>query len=40
MNNPLTSEQLEALRGPDACILANAIETFHERLRNAGLVDP
>ncbi|HTS16883.1 MAG TPA: RraA family protein [Verrucomicrobiae bacterium] len=32
----LTPEQLEALRRIDACTLANAIETFHERLRNEG----
>src|SRR5215469_665155 len=37
--NPLTFEQLEALRRLDACTLANAIETFHERLRNEGFVD-
>ena len=34
MNTPLTPEQLEALRRLDACTLANAIETFHERLRD------
>jgi 4-hydroxy-4-methyl-2-oxoglutarate aldolase len=39
MNMPLTSEQLEALRRLDACTLANAIETFHERLRNEGFAD-
>ena len=39
MNAPLTPEQLEALRRLDACTLANAIETFHERLRNEGFVD-
>lgn len=39
MNNPLTPEQLEALPRLDACTLANAIETFHERLRNEGFVD-
>jgi 4-hydroxy-4-methyl-2-oxoglutarate aldolase len=39
MNAPLTSEQLEALRGLDACTLANAIETFHERLRNEGFAN-
>src|SRR5215469_17352436 len=39
MKTPLTSEQFEALRGLDACTLANAIETFHERLRNEGFVD-
>ena len=39
MNAHLTTEQLEALRRLDACTLANAIETFHERLRNEGFVD-
>jgi 4-hydroxy-4-methyl-2-oxoglutarate aldolase len=39
MSNLLTPEQLEALRRLDACSLANAIETFHERLRNEGFVD-
>jgi len=39
MNPPLTPEQLEALRRLDACTLANAIETFHERLRNEGFMD-
>lgn len=39
MNSPLTPEQLESLRRIDACTLANAIETFHERLRNEGFVD-
>ena len=35
----LTSEQLEILRRLDACTVANAIETFHERLRNEGFAD-
>ena len=35
---PLTSEQLHALRRLDACLLANAIETFNLRLRNEGFV--
>ena len=39
MNSPLTPEQLESLRRLDACTLANAIETFHERLRNEGFTD-
>jgi 4-hydroxy-4-methyl-2-oxoglutarate aldolase len=39
MNAMLTSEQLEILRRLDACTLANAIETFHERLRNEGFAD-
>jgi len=39
MSALLTPEQLEALRRLDACTLANAIETFHERLRNEGFMD-
>ena len=39
MNAPLPLEQLEALRRLDACLLANAIETFDERLRNEGFTD-
>jgi regulator of RNase E activity RraA len=39
MNPPLTSAQLEVLRRLDACTLANAIETFHKRLRNEGFVN-
>ena len=39
MDQPLTTEALEGLRHIDACLLANAIETFHERLRNEGFVD-
>ena len=39
MKNQLSPEQLEALRGLDACTLANAIETFHKRLRNEGFMD-
>jgi 4-hydroxy-4-methyl-2-oxoglutarate aldolase len=35
----LRVEELEALRRLDACTLANAIETFHERLRNEGFMD-
>ncbi|HWF17754.1 MAG TPA: RraA family protein [Verrucomicrobiae bacterium] len=35
----LSAEQLEALRGLDACTVANAIETFHERLRNEGFAN-
>ena len=38
MKPPLTCEQLEALRRLDACLLANTIETFHERLRNEGFM--
>jgi 4-hydroxy-4-methyl-2-oxoglutarate aldolase len=39
MNPPLAPEQLESLRRFDSCTLANAIETFHHRLRNEGFVD-
>jgi len=39
MNSPLTIDQLQALQQLDACTLANAIETFQERLRNEGFVD-
>jgi 4-hydroxy-4-methyl-2-oxoglutarate aldolase len=39
MNTSLTPAQLESLRQLDACTLANAIETFHERLRNEGFAD-
>jgi 4-hydroxy-4-methyl-2-oxoglutarate aldolase len=35
----LTPEHLEALRRLDACTIANAIESFHERPRNEGFVD-
>jgi len=35
----LPDEQLDALRRLDACTLANAIETFQQRLRNEGFVD-
>jgi len=37
--SPLSDEQLEALGRLDACTLANAIESFHERLRNEGFMD-
>jgi regulator of RNase E activity RraA len=39
MNTPLAPEHLEALRRLDACTLANAIETFHARLRDEGFMD-
>jgi 4-hydroxy-4-methyl-2-oxoglutarate aldolase len=39
MKTPLTIEELSTLRRLDACTLANAIETFHERLRNEGFID-
>ncbi len=35
----LTAEQLENLRRLDACTVADAIETFRERLRNEGFTD-
>ena len=38
MSPSLTSEQLDAFRRLDACLLSNAIEKFHERLRNQGFV--
>lgn len=39
MNSLLSAEELESLRRLDASTLANAIETFQERLRNEGFVD-
>ncbi|HTL54669.1 MAG TPA: RraA family protein [Candidatus Limnocylindrales bacterium] len=39
MTLPLSPQLLEALGRIDACTLANAIETFHERLRNEGFMD-
>ena len=36
----LSAQQLLALRGLSSCLVANAIETFHQRLRNEGFVDP
>jgi 4-hydroxy-4-methyl-2-oxoglutarate aldolase len=39
MAYPLSPDQLEALRRLDACTLANAIESFHERLRNEGYMN-
>lgn len=39
MSDPLSSEQLEALRRLDTCSVSNAIETFGVRLRNEGYVD-
>lgn len=35
----LTDDQLEALRRLDTCTVANAIETFHNRLRNEGILN-
>jgi regulator of RNase E activity RraA len=39
MNSILTAEQLDILGHLDGCTLADAIETFHERLRDEGFVD-
>jgi regulator of RNase E activity RraA len=39
MNAVLTSDQQEIVRRLDGCTLANAIETFGERLRNEGFTD-
>lgn len=39
MNNSITPAQLDALRRFDTCTVANAIETFNVRLRDAGFVD-
>ena len=39
MSPPLSPEHLEALRRLDACVVANAIETFQKRLRNEGFSD-
>jgi len=39
MTTPLDKELMEALRSLDACTLANAIESLHERLRNEGFVN-
>jgi len=35
----LTEENLDALRQFDTCMVTNAIETFHARLRNTGFTD-
>ena len=35
----LTTEELDALRQIDTCMVANAIESFHVRLRNTGFAD-
>jgi 4-hydroxy-4-methyl-2-oxoglutarate aldolase len=35
----LTEEELDALRQFDTCMIANAIESFNVRLRNAGFAD-
>ena len=37
--SPLSPSQIHALRLLDACVVANAIETFHGRLRNEGFAD-
>lgn len=36
---PLTEQELDALRQIDSCMVANAVETFHVRLRNTGFTD-
>lgn len=36
---PLSSSGLHALQLLDSCVVANAIETFHKRLRNEGFTD-
>lgn len=38
-SSKLSDEQLPALRAIDTCTVANAIETFHQRLRNEGFAD-
>ncbi len=35
----LSEKELQALRNVDTCMVANAIETFHVRLRNAGFTN-
>jgi len=37
--SPLSPSELHALRLLDSCVVANAIETFHERLRNEGFAN-
>jgi regulator of RNase E activity RraA len=39
MTDSLSFEQLEAIRRLDTCIVANAIETFHVRMRNEGFAN-
>lgn len=39
MNTVLNPAQFEILRALDACTVANAIETFNQRLRNEGFAD-
>lgn len=39
INQSIPADAFESLRRLDACTLANAIEAFHERLRNEGFVD-
>lgn len=39
MSTILTTQQFDSLRNLDACTLANAIETFRERLRNEGFMN-
>ena len=35
----LTTEEFDVLRQIDTCMVANAIESFHVRLRNTGFAD-
>jgi regulator of RNase E activity RraA len=39
IKSPLTEEDLDALRQFDTCMVSNAIEIFHARLRNTGFAD-
>jgi 4-hydroxy-4-methyl-2-oxoglutarate aldolase len=39
MHAALSPDELESLRRIDACTMADAIETFHTRLRNEGFVN-
>jgi hypothetical protein len=36
MNAPLTDTEFDSFGRLEACALANVVETFRERLRNAG----
>ena len=40
MADPLTAEELEALRGITSPTISNAIETFDVRSRGEGFIDP
>lgn len=39
IKSPLTEEDLDDLRQFDTCMVSNAIEMFHARLRNTGFAD-